>query len=155
MRAPPGEVCYGDASPEMRAYRNGVFVNEYYQYLMEEMSSDLNEQWQDDSERAHEFCFILSLTDQPVSETHFNFYAANVDVNPQSLQNAAAFFRGMNFLHVTCDCEDHEKADCSFFNVSESPFYSVGLSFLFHENEIWESMKNRISDVKSELNYNR
>lgn len=129
-------------------------MNEYFQYLMEEMSLDLNEQWEGDSERAHEFCFILSLTDQPVSETHFNFYAANVDVNQRSLQNAAAFFRGMNFLHVMCDCEDSDKSDCTFSNISESPFYAIGLSSLFNEDNIWQSMRDRIASVKSELGYN-
>lgn len=129
-------------------------MSNYYEYLMEEMSKDLNDHWETESERAHELCFILSLSEQPVSETFFHLYAADINANKQSMYNAAAFFKGMDFLHIECDCENEDKPYCNINNLKHSLFYSIGFDCYSTKNDIWDSLAARIAAVRQQLEYN-
>jgi len=126
-------------------------VSNYSTYLMLEMSKDINEVWENNSDRAHEFCLLLSLTGQPVPETFFKMYLANVDCNQETLYNAVAFFTGLGFLKIECDCENHDKLLCDLNYTEDSSFFKIGEDFFQSKDKVWSSLRSRIDSLQHEL----
>jgi hypothetical protein len=126
-------------------------VNEYYDYLMSEMCDDLHTEWATDSERAHEFCFILSISGEPVQETFFNLYLANLQVEKNTVHNALAFFSGLGALQVSCDCDPDSKIICDINHIEDSEFFSAGRDALAKQDEVWRSIVTRLEVIRSDL----
>jgi hypothetical protein len=126
-------------------------MNEFYEYLMLEMASDINGEWQESSQRAHELCFLLSLDESPIPEVFLRFYASKVDANEELVMNAVAFFSGMGLLDIHCDCAAEWKNSCDIFNVAESDFYEAGISCKTNEENLWNELTSRLCSVREEF----
>jgi hypothetical protein len=123
-------------------------VNEFYEYLMLEMAGDIKGTWEDESQRAHELCFLLSLDGHKIPESFFKFYSCNVDVPHEKILNAAAFFSGMGLIEIECDCKDEWKTCCDFNRIEESEFYEAGEDCMTTEQEVWYDLIQRVVDVR-------
>lgn len=123
-------------------------MNEFYEYLMLEMADEINGQWEEESDRAHELCFLLSVDGKVIPETFWNFYVAGVGAPHENLTNAAAFFSGMGLLTIDCDCESEWKTSCAIHNIRESEFYESGENCMMNEQDVWLELIKRVVDVR-------
>jgi hypothetical protein len=129
-------------------------MSEFHQYLMNEMASEINTTWESDSEKAHEMCFLLSVDGQPVPETFFRFYAANINAEYSSIFNAACFFSGMGLLNIQCDCEHDFKNCCELLDITESPFFAKGQEFVRSNRNEWAQLVAQIVEVREQCEVN-
>jgi hypothetical protein len=126
-------------------------MNYFYEYLMFDMAEDINSSWDTESERAHEFCFILSLLEDEVPETFFKMYASQINASEQCIENALAYFSGMNLLSVFCDCAPDWKSTCEIYNLEDSKFYQIGNESFLSKDKNWELTNERLVLARLEI----
>jgi hypothetical protein len=123
----------------------------FFDYLMSDMAEDINSEWEDNSEKAHELCFLLSLEGSPVPETFYNIYSANLSIPAEILENATAFFHGCGFLTVDCDCKPREKPLCFINSIDKNLFFLKGKESADKKDKTWLSLNDRILTMKESL----
>lgn len=126
-------------------------MNEFYRYLMLEMASEINNEWEESSQKAHELCFLLSLDGHEIPETFFRLYACGVDVQEEVIVNALSFFTGMGLIKVNCDCSDEWQSSCEINSISESHFYEAGKSCVSNKEEVWTNLVDRVTSMRSDF----
>lgn len=126
-------------------------MNEFYQYLMLEMATQINSEWDHEYHRAHELCFLLSLDSKPVPETFFRLYAANIQCDENVIQNALAFFSGLGLLSVPCDCLDEDKIVCEYHMIEDSPFFLRGKQSLKENSVMCKNLNERIASIRKDF----
>jgi hypothetical protein len=126
-------------------------MEDFYNYLMFEMAFDINSELESNSEKAHELCFVLSLSYDPIPETFFRLYCSGTDVPPEYFINALAFFQGANLLSVFCDCSPQDKHMCEIYHSLEGPFFEAGQKAVAEKEDIWLELDARIHEMRHVL----
>lgn len=126
-------------------------MNDFYEYLMLEMATQINSEWDHEYHRAHELCFLLSLDSEPVPETFFRLYAANIECDSTVIENALAFFSGLGLLNVQCDCLPEDKIVCEYHLIEESPFFLRGQQSLAENSAVCKDLTKRLASIREDF----
>ena len=132
------------------AHRRGVTLNEFYEFLMFELSS-ITEEFDNDEQCAHEICTLLSVDGHPVPETFYRLYMAPININNLTMTNAIGYFTGAGLLKIDCDCEPSDKIYCEISDIPNNPYYVAGMNAMMNHSENWVNTKARISSLYLEL----
>jgi len=125
-------------------------VNEFYEFLMHDLNL-VSEEFETDSECAHEICKLLSVDDFPIPETFFRMYTASVDIDYVAFYNAASFFSGAGLLSIDCDCPESDKYLCDIAGILDSAFFEKGRSEKTLETDVYSSICDHIDDLRKDI----
>lgn len=123
---------------------------DFYDFLMDELSS-VTEEFDSESECAHEICTLLSVDGHSIPETFYKLYTARLDLNELTMLNAVSYFAGMNFLSIDCDCESHNKPLCEINIIQDSPFYEKGCEDRLASSNTWVQVMNSVNSLREDI----
>jgi len=127
-----------------------MYMLDFYEFLMDELGS-VTEEFETDSECAHEICTLLSVDGNNIPETFFRLYTANLSINQLTMLNAVSYFCGMGLMSVDCDCESHNKSICEINIIEDSPFYEKGEQDKFDNSSTWIQVNNSINSLREDI----
>lgn len=96
-----------------------------YQFLMDELYT-VTEEFENTSHAAHEVCVLLAVDGEPIPETFYRLYTANLAIDPIIVMNAVCYFSGAGIIQVDCDCADNDKAICDIHSIKNTDFFHAG-----------------------------
>lgn len=125
-------------------------VESLYHFLMDELHT-VTEEFENTSHAAHEVCVLLAVDGQPVPETFYRLYTANLTIDPIIMMNAICYFTGVGILQVDCDCSDHDKAICDIASVRNTDFFHAGFKEAVEHPERIELIEEHIEQLRGYL----
>ena len=125
-------------------------MNEYYDFLMNELK-DVVDSFESDNERARELCVVMSLGPQPIPETFYRLYIANLQIDPVYVKNAVSYFMGLGKLEIDCDCSPEDKSICDILEMKQSPHFFAGQTSCFAGDNEYDSISSKISTMRLEV----
>lgn len=125
-------------------------MDDIYNFLMFDLYQ-ITEEFDSPHQAAHEACILFSVDSQGLPETFYNLYISKIDIAPEIMKNATAFFTGAGFLNVHCDCEASDKPYCDIAGISSNEFYDLGTRDLNAQTPRWKSMLAQITQLREAL----
>ena len=146
----PGSVLTWLAVAPLAGRNTGEAMLGITEYLMFDATSEINDSFESESERAHEFMIILSAIGGNIPETFFRLYSVGLDVHDKIMENALGYFMGVGLVKVDCDCEDADKSLCSVHSIQTNDYYGHGESSVGHSSE-WYNTRNRVVALSADI----
>jgi hypothetical protein len=78
-------------------------------------------------------------------------YDSQINASEQCIENALAYFSGMNLLSVFCDCAPDWKSTCEIYNLEDSKFYQIGNESFLSKDKNWELTNERLVLARLEI----
>jgi len=131
--------------------------DDYYSFIAMELGC-VTEDFEEESDCAHEVCKVLSIAEGKTPETNYRLYISNVAINYATMYNATALFSGAKFLQIECDCAGSKAEECEFNseNIQISPFFQLGERMFSSqgqgdEGQAWSNLQKEISFLRQEV----
>lgn len=121
----------------------------YFEWLLDDLS-EVIEEFEDDSARAHQVMVILSAVDGEIPETFYRLYTDQLNIDQEFLRNALAYFSGIGEITVECDCEDCDKSLCDIHGLDANVFYDFGKNSI-GKTPVWYATRNEVRSMYAEL----
>jgi len=122
-------------------------MEDYYNFLMYELK-DIEEEFDNPSNIAHEISLIFSLENNYIPETFYRLYIANLDTDYVMIYNAASYFSGTGFLNIQCDCSGENKNLCDIHGISESAFFDKGVQDKINNTPQYTAIRDSIAKMR-------
>jgi len=123
-------------------------MEDYYNFLMYELKDIEEEGFENASSIAHEVCILFSLDKQPMPETFYRLYLANLNTDYSVFYNATAYFAGAGLLQIQCDCSDDAKYLCDLNSIDQSAFYDKAIQDRKDNSSVYVGTVNSVEKMR-------
>ena len=124
--------------------------NDFYDFLMTELPN-ITEEFENDSQRVHEICILLSVDQDSIPETFYRLYVSPIGVDQNLMTNAMSYFAGAGFLHIECDCHPSDKIVCDINDIPENQFFELGQSDRESNSDRYLGLKEDIESLRQDI----
>lgn len=111
--------------------------------------SEIKTEIPDLGRRSYAFVTTLASGGDSMMESPFVSYANSAGLPEKVVNTTVAYFSGMNYFTVGCDCG---KPDCKYLNIKDGEWYQLGLRELECCSETFTYIGQDINGLRVSLN---
>jgi hypothetical protein len=112
---------------------------------------NITEEFDNDSQRVHEICILLSVDHNGIPETFYRLYVSPIGVDQTLMTNAMSYFAGAGFLSIECDCDPSDKIVCDINDIPENQFFELGESDRESNSDRYLGLKEDIESLRQDI----